>query len=253
MDTTLSALGVGRSGRAALWHAGLAAAAGGAVLEALTIAVPCAATEWMADDDSTDVVASVGTAIVVGQIIGAVGWAAAADFLGRREAIVLACVGATGTCAVTACASTPLAFHVGAAACAASATGLFLPTLLLAVERAPVTARAGYATTLAAFVAVGSALVLGAHALLALVARRRGTQKARLLDSLVESRTGRRRDRQLVRRRSVESWPCLRRVFTLLRGYRMRARTYRVAAVAVGHKQARPAAYANAPRSGTDL
>ena len=104
MDTTLSALGVGRSGRHALWHLGLACAAGGAVLEALTIAAPCAATEWAADD-STDVVASVGTAIVVGQIIGAVGWAVAADFLGRREAIVLACVGATGSCAVGACAS----------------------------------------------------------------------------------------------------------------------------------------------------
>ena len=253
MDTTLSALGVGRSGRAALWHLGLACAAGGAVLEALTIAVPCAATEWMADDDDSDASARAGAAIVIGQIIGAVGWAVAADFLGRREAIVLACVGATGCCAVCACASTPFAFEVGVAVCAASATGLFISSLLLAVERAPVTARAGYATTLAAFVAVGSALVLGAHALLALVARRRGTQKARLLDSLVESRTGRRRDRQLVRRRSVESWPCLRRVFTLLRGYRMRARTYRVAAVAVGHKQARPAAYANAPRSGTDL
>ena len=43
MDTTLSALGVGRSGRAALWHLGLACAAGGAVLAALTIAAPCAA------------------------------------------------------------------------------------------------------------------------------------------------------------------------------------------------------------------
>ena len=105
MDTTLSALGVGRSGRAALWHLGLACAAGGAVLEALTIAAPCAATEWMADDDDSDASARAGTAIVVGQIIGAVGWAVAADFLGRREAIVLACVGATGSCAVGACAS----------------------------------------------------------------------------------------------------------------------------------------------------
>ena len=274
MDTTLSALGVGRSGRHALWHLGLACAAGGAVLEALTIAAPCAATEWLEDDDDGNASARAGAAIVIGQIIGAVGWAAAADFLGRREAIVLACVGATGTCAVAACASTPFAFEVhwrrprpstrhhaqdelstqvGVAVCAASATGLFIPSLLLAVERAPVTARAGYATTLAAFVAVGSALVLGAHALLALVARRRGTQRARLLDSLVESRTGRRRDRQLVRRRSVESWPCLRRVFTLLRGYRMCSRTYRVSAVAVGHQQTRPAAHANASRSGTDL
>ena len=112
MDTTLSALGVGRSGRAALWHLGLACAAGGAVLEALTIAVPCAATEWMADDDDGDASARAGAAVVVGQIIGAVAWAAAADFLGRREAIVLACVGATGTCAVAACASTPFAFEV---------------------------------------------------------------------------------------------------------------------------------------------
>ena len=122
MDTTLSALGVGRSGRAALWHLGLACAAGGAVLEALTIAAPCAATEWLEDDDDSNASARAGTAIVVGQIIGAVGWAAAADFLGRREAIVLACVGATGTCAVAACASTPFAFEVGVAVCAASAT-----------------------------------------------------------------------------------------------------------------------------------
>ena len=253
MDTTLSALGVGRSGRHALWHLGLACAAGGAVLEALTIAAPCAATEWLEDDDDSNASARAGTAIVIGQIIGAIGWAVAADFLGRREAIVLACVGATGTCAVAACASTPFAFEVGVAVCAASATGLFIPSLLLAVERAPVTARAGYATTLAAFVAVGSALVLGAHALLALVARRRGTQKTRLLDSLVEFRTGRRRDRQLVRRRSVESWVGIRRVFTLLRGYCMCSRTYRVAALAVGLKQTRPAAHANASRSGTDL
>mmetsp|Transcript_10334 Transcript_10334/g.27360 ORF Transcript_10334/g.27360 Transcript_10334/m.27360 type:complete len:424 (-) Transcript_10334:19-1290(-) len=170
MDTTLSALGVGRSGRHALWHLGLACAAGGAVLEALTIAAPCAATEWLEDDDDSNASARAGTGIVIGQIIGAVGWAVAADFLGRREAIVLACVGATGTCAVAACASTPFAFEVGVAVCAASATGLFIPSLLLAVERAPVTARAGYATTLAAFVAVGSALVLGAHALLAVIA-----------------------------------------------------------------------------------
>ena len=190
MDTTLSALGVGRSGRHALWHLGLACAAGGAVLEALTIAAPCAATEWLQDDDS-NASARAGTAIVIGQIIGAAGWAMAADFLGRREAIVLACVGATGTCAVAACASTPFAFEVhwrrprpstrhhaqdelstqvGVAVCAASAAGLFIPSLLLAVERAPVTARAGYATTLAAFVAVGSALVLGAHSLLAVIA-----------------------------------------------------------------------------------
>ena len=170
MDTTLSALGVGRSGRHALWHLGLACAAGGAVLEALTIAAPCAATEWLEDDDDSNASARAGTAIVIGQIIGAVGWAVAADFLGRREAIVLACVGATGCCAVCACASTPFAFEVGVAVCAASATGLFIPSLLLAVERAPVTARAGYATTLAAFVAVGSALVLGAHSLLAVIA-----------------------------------------------------------------------------------
>ena len=117
MDTTLSALGVGRSGRHALWHLGLACAAGGAVLEALTIAAPCAATEWLEDDDDSNASARAGTAIVIGQIIGAVGWAAAADFLGRREAIVLACVGATGTCAVAACASTPFAFEVGVAAC----------------------------------------------------------------------------------------------------------------------------------------
>ena len=112
MDTTLSALGVGRSGRHALWHLGLACAAGGAVLEALTIAAPCAATEWLEDDDDGNASARAGTAIVIGQIIGAVGWALAADFLGRREAIVLACVGATGTCAVAACASTPFAFEV---------------------------------------------------------------------------------------------------------------------------------------------
>jgi hypothetical protein len=112
MDTTLSALGVGRSGRAALWHLGLACAAGGAVLEALTIAAPCAATEWLEDDDDSNASARAGTAIVIGQIIGAIGWAVAADFLGRREAIVLACVGATGTCAVAACASTPFAFEV---------------------------------------------------------------------------------------------------------------------------------------------
>ena len=112
MDTTLSALGVGRSGRAALWHLGLACAAGGAVLEALTIAAPCAATVWLEDDDDSNASARAGTAIVIGQIIGAAGWAMAADFLGRREAIVLACVGATGTCAVAACASTPFAFEV---------------------------------------------------------------------------------------------------------------------------------------------
>ena len=88
MDTTLSALGVGTSGRHALWHLGLACAAGGAVLEALTIAAPCAATEWLEDDDDGNASARAGTAIVIGQIIGAVGWAVAADFLGRREAIV---------------------------------------------------------------------------------------------------------------------------------------------------------------------
>lgn len=140
------------------------------MLEALTIAAPCAATEWAADDDDINDVARAGAAVVVGQIVGAVCWAAATDALGRREAIVLACVAATGCCAVTACASTPFAFEVGVATCAAAATGLFLPAILLAVERAPATARAGYATTLAAFVALGSALLLGAHALLALIA-----------------------------------------------------------------------------------
>ena len=50
------------------------------MLEALTIAAPCAATEWLEDDDDSNASARAGTAIVIGQIIGAVGWAVAADF-----------------------------------------------------------------------------------------------------------------------------------------------------------------------------
>ena len=77
-----------------LWRCGLVCFASGAVMQAVLMGTMCADFEH---DEST--LATLGKAVIVGEIIGAMAWSAVADFVGRKEAICLACVLAAAACA----------------------------------------------------------------------------------------------------------------------------------------------------------
>ena len=102
MEPVLSLLGIGPSGRALGMQAGLVAASGGALLQALTITAACAKSEWGVGESRG---ARLSTGVIVGQIVGAVLWAATADVVGRKEACCLSCVVGAGGAVVCAFAA----------------------------------------------------------------------------------------------------------------------------------------------------
>jgi len=164
MEPVLSLLGIGPSGRALGMQAGLVAASGGALLQALTITAACAKSEWGVGESRG---AHLSTGVIVGQIVGAVLWAATADVVGRKEACCLSCVVGAGGAVVCAFAASFDVLVVASAVVGVAVAGTTLGPYVLAVERAPAASRGAFATTLALFAALGSAGAALAHALIA--------------------------------------------------------------------------------------
>ena len=165
MEPVLSLLGVGNSGRALGFQAGLVAASGGALVQALTITSACAKSEWGVGDDRG---AALSTGVIAGQVVGAVVWSATADAVGRKEACCLSCVLGAGASVVCAFSASFEVLVFAAAVAGAAVAGMTLGPVVLAVERAPASCRGAYAATLALFGTLGSAFAVFAHGVIAL-------------------------------------------------------------------------------------
>lgn len=154
------------SGRPTLEQCGLIVGAAGAVVQALTIATTCAHAEWATSEVRS---ATLGKAVILGQVAGAVVWCGTADVVGRKEASCLACVVVAAATAACGFAATFELLRVSCCVAGFGLAGVALVPTVLVVESAPTRRRGRYVALLGWFATAGSALAALIHVALAAV------------------------------------------------------------------------------------
>lgn len=163
MDLVNKLLGWGPSGRSVLFQAGLLVGSAGAVIQALTLATSCAHAEWSVSAARS---ATVGKAVLWGQMLGALTWSAVADCFGRKEACCLSCVVTAAATAACGLAASFELLEISSGAAGFGLAGMALGPVLLVIERAPATSRGRCVVGLGLFATAGAAATVGVHAAL---------------------------------------------------------------------------------------